>query len=84
MKNINQESKRRNSKDKKQLQGAVACSPTPVERPADEESLDPNDREMLEGMIKQMNVSTERANAALDDALQFVERSEQRLRKKYP
>lgn len=72
------------NKDKQQLHGSVVYSPTPAaERSEDEVNLAPNDQEILEGMIKQMNVSTERANAALDDALQFVAESEQRLRSRY-
>lgn len=71
------------NKGKQQLQGSVVCPPKTAERSEDELTLDPNDQEILEGMVKQMNVSTERANAALDDALQFVAESEQRLRSKY-
>lgn len=38
------------------------------------------DDKMLEGMIDQMIKTTARANAAIDDALRFVEASNKRIR----
>lgn len=40
-----------------------------------------DDDRMLEGMIDQMNKTTARANAAIDEALALVEASDQRIAK---
>lgn len=37
------------------------------------------DRKILEAMIVRMNASTARANAALDEALEFITESEKRI-----
>ena len=41
--------------------------------------LPSEDEKLLEGMIEQMNKTTAQANAAIDDALAFVEASNKRI-----
>lgn len=48
-----------------------------------EHPISPEDVEVLDRLIGQMNASTYKASAALGEALEYVEKSEQRLRKKY-